>query len=65
MAGIFYPNSGFYISGESLADTLSVNWGGLVVGRDSLVFLGEIGIVAPRQKFETICAASQKGKKPG
>ena len=64
MAGIFYPNSGFYISGESLADTLSVNWGGLVVGRDSLVFLGEIGIsgiVPAAAKTDIVYVVSSDG----
>lgn len=64
MAGIFYPNSGFYISGESLADTLSVNWGSLVVGRDSLVFLGETGIsgiVPAAAKTDTVYVVSSDG----
>jgi len=41
---VFYPNSGFYISGENLDSVSKVRWGDVDIGREKILIDGTTGI---------------------
>ena len=64
MSNIFYPNSGFYISGEDLSAVSSIKWGSTSIDTDRLIFDGTSGIsgaLPPNVKTDTVYVINQDG----
>ena len=64
MSNIFYPNSGFYISGEDLSAVSSIKWGSTSIDTDRLIFDGTSGIsgaLPPNIKTDTVYVINQDG----
>jgi len=61
---IFYPNSGFYISGEDLNSVSKIRWGDVDIGREKLMLdgtSGVSGVIPPNAQTDTVYFVESDG----
>ncbi|SVB07781.1 uncharacterized protein METZ01_LOCUS160635, partial [marine metagenome] len=61
---IFYPNSGFYISGDNLSSVVKIRWGDVDIGREKLLLdgiSGISGVIPPNAQTDTIYFVESDG----
>jgi len=61
---IFYPNSGFYISGDNLSSVAKIRWGDVDIGREKLLLdgiSGISGVIPPNAQTDTVYFVESDG----
>jgi len=61
---IFYPNSGFYISGEDLNSVSKIRWGDIDIGREKLMLdgtSGVSGVIPPNAQTDNVYFVESDG----